>query len=109
MSASEDSSGARDYVMARLAACRAWLTDAIDEVDECVNEFISPDSDTDGSARTGRLEAIDESVGEAARSVQLAQDAIGDIDPQEAEPDLPEGDGHDEDGGDDRGGHADND
>ena len=88
--------------MARLAATRAWLTDAIEELDECIGEFIAPDSDADGSGRTARLEAIDESIGEAARSVQLAQEAISDIDPNEGEPDLPEGDGHDEGGGDNR-------
>ena len=109
MSNSSDSSDARDYVMARLAATRAWLTDAIEEVEECVGEFIAPDSDADGSSRAARLETIDESIGEAARSVQLAQEAMSDIDPAEGEPDLPEGDGHDEDDGDDRGGDADRD
>lgn len=104
-----DSSDARDYVMARLAACRAWLTDALEELDECLGHFIAPDGDLDGEARAAHLEAIDESVGEAARSVQMAQDAIGDIDPQESEPDLPEGDGHDEDDGDNRGGEPDSD
>lgn len=104
-----DSANARDYVMARLAACRTWLTAAIEEVDECIGEFLAPESDADGSGRATRLEDVDESIGEAARSVQLAQDAIGDIDPEETEPDLPEGDGHDEDDGDDGGGDADRD
>ncbi len=109
MSNPADSSNARDYVMARLAACRAWLTDAIEELDECIGEFIAPEGDADGAARAARLEAIDESIGAAARSVQMAQDAMGDIDPEEAEPDLPEGDGHDGDDGDDRGGDTDHD
>lgn len=103
MSDSADSSNARDYVMARLAACRTWLTGAIEEVELCIDYFIAPDGDPDASGRAAQLEAIDEAIGEAARSVQLAQDAIGDIDPDEGEPDLPENDGHDEDDGDNRG------
>lgn len=106
--ADRDSSDARDYVMARLAACRAWLTDALEELDECVGHFVAPEGDLDGGARTAHLEAVDESIGEAARSVQLAQDAIVDIDPEETEPDIPEDDGHDADG-DNRGGDAGND
>lgn len=85
----------RDFVLARLAACRAHLAYSTAELDDVLNLFMSPLEDEQGTVRREALVSIDEAIGEAARAVQLAQDLIDEIDPREAEPEMPEGDGHD--------------
>lgn len=86
---------ARDFVMARLAACRANIYMVADALDDCLCHFADPDGDKEGKERAELLEAIDDGLGEAARAVQMAQDMFGDIDTAEGEPEMPEGDGHD--------------
>lgn len=94
-----DPSEARDFVMARLGAARAHVSGAADDVDTLLAFFVDPDDDADGALRAEMLESLDDSLGEAARAVQAAQSAFSDIDPTEAEGDLPEDDGHDADDG----------
>ena len=88
---------ARNYVMARLAACRVALSGATEAVDETISLFVEPEDDPEGKVRAEFLEGIDELVGDAARAVQAAQELMDSIDPAEGEEELPEGDGHDED------------
>ena len=87
----------RDFVLARLAVCDAMLANARETLQGIVNHFVDPDDDPDGATRKELLASADDWIGEAARAVQAAQELAVDIDPQEGEPDLPEGDGHDED------------
>lgn len=86
----EDRTIARDFVMARLAACRATLALAIDQIDEAIGHFIVPSDDSRGKKRSKLLESVDELIGDSARSVQLAQSMWEDVDPEEEEPDLEE-------------------
>jgi hypothetical protein len=88
---------ARNFVMARLGAARAMLSIATDAIDEVLVVFVAPDDDPKAKQRADGLEAADDAIGEAARAVQAAQTLMEEIDPKEGEPDLPEGDGHDED------------
>jgi len=97
MASAEERTLARDFVMARLAACRAALAIAMDQLDESIIHFIATDDDSKGSKRSKLLEGIDESIGEAARGVQLAQSMWEDVDPKEEEPELEEDDEDGED------------
>ena len=86
----------RDFVMARLAAGRAYATSAIAQLDECLGFFVDPELDGDGKERTELLEGVVEDAGLLSRAIEAAQELLGDIDFTEGEPDLPEGDGYDE-------------
>lgn len=91
----EERSAARDFCMARLAACRGALAMATSALDDALAHFASPEDDLKGKERATLLEAIDEQIGEAARAVQLAQTAWEDVNPKEGEPD-PEDEDEDE-------------
>lgn len=91
----------RDFVMARLAACRAHMSWGSEQLDMALALFVDPAADEQGELRAEILDGIDDTIGEAARAIQAAQELLGDIDPLEGEPELPEGDGHDEDEDDD--------
>ena len=86
--AREEASAARDFTMARLAACRAYLADASKDLDEALENFVQPDSDRSGKKRAELLERIDDEIGLAAIAVQAAQGGLEDVDPAEGEPDL---------------------
>lgn len=90
MSQAEERSAARDFMMARLAACRVELATAITSVDECLLYFVDPSDDPKAKERRDLLEAIDGAIGSAAAAVQLAQTAWKDIDPKEGEPEAEE-------------------
>lgn len=92
---------AREFVMARLAACRGGISQAEGALDEALAMFLAPDEDKRGKKRQGLLEAVDVALGEATRAVQAAQEMLDEIDPAEGEPDLPEGDGDDPEDDDD--------
>ncbi len=85
-------SEARDFVMARVGAGAAAATSARDLMIDVLNACADGDTEMD---RAEALSQIDDMLGEASRAVQLAQELIEQVDPEEAEPDLPEGDGHD--------------
>jgi hypothetical protein len=87
--------------MARLGACRGAVAAASSALDECLGLFLMPAEDKKGEQRGELLEAIDDTLGEAARAVQAAQELFEDINPADGEPDLPEGDGDDPDDDDD--------
>ena len=86
MATSEERSAARDFVMARLAACRGAVALAAGALDEALMHFLEPSDDLKGKERALLLEAIDDQLGEAARAVQHAQGAWEDVDPAEEEP-----------------------
>lgn len=88
----EERSAARDFCMARLAACRGALALATGALDEALSHFVDPSDDHRGKERALLLEAVDDQLGEAARAVQLAQGAWADVDPAEEEPDAEEPD-----------------
>jgi hypothetical protein len=88
----EERSAARDFCMARLAACRGAISLAAGALDEALAHFTDPSDDFKGKERALLLEAIDDQLGEAARAVQLAQGAWSDVDPSEEEPDQEEPD-----------------
>jgi len=85
-STAAENSAARDFTMARLAACRAALASAAALLDEALGLFVDTGSDRKGKERSELLEAIDANIGDAARAVQLAQSSMGDVDPEEGEP-----------------------
>lgn len=92
-----EAAAARNFVMARLAACRAALRDAGDGVDDAIGMFVDPSEDLDGKERRLLLEGIDDAIGDAARAVQTAQDVVDAIDWSEGEADVEgEGDGDDD-------------
>lgn len=93
----EEQTAARDFTMARLAACRGALALAGAALDECLSLFVDPAEDPKGKDRAELLEAVDGHIGEAARGIQLAQVGWDDIDPKEGEPDPEEDDDGDED------------
>lgn len=101
MSKAEERAAARDYVMARLAACRGALASAQVQLDDALWMFIAPDEDAKGAGRRDLLESIDAAIGEAARAVQLAQPVLEDIDPKEGEPEPDEDDEDDDEDEDD--------
>jgi len=93
----EERTAARDFCMARLAACRGALAIATDGLDEALALFIDPEGDAKGKTRSELLEGIDDAIGLAARAVQAAQALFEEIDPKEGEPDPDEDDGDDDD------------
>ena len=97
MTKAEEKTATRDFVMARLAACRGAVALAAENLDMALALFLSPDSDPKGKERAEALEAVDEGLGEAAWAVQSAQELLADIDPEEGEPEQPEDEDEDED------------
>jgi len=85
---SEENTAARDFTMARLAACRGSLAAAASCLDDALILFTTPSEDIRGKDRSDLLEAIDANIGEAARAVQLAQTGWVDVDPREEEPEA---------------------
>jgi hypothetical protein len=96
----DERTAARDFVMARLAACRGALAMATGALDTALIYFVDPSDDLKGKERAALLEAIDIQVGEAARAVQLAQEGWDGVDPKESEPEPEEGDEDDDEEGD---------
>lgn len=87
---------ARDFVMARLGAAAAAATSVQEGLLDVLGAIAGGDHEFD---RPEMLDYLDEQLGEATRAVQLARDLIDQIDPEESEPEVPEGDGHDDDEG----------
>jgi len=96
MSKAEERSLARDFLLARLAACRGGIARAAGMLDLCLEHFVHPDTDKRGTIRSKFLESIDDSIGEAATALHAAQELMGDIDPKEGEPDLDDDDDDEE-------------
>ncbi len=82
----------RDFVMARLAAARAHTARITAGIDTCIDYFLYPEEDEDGEGRKEVLDELLDDIGGLTRSIDAAQSLIGEIDPKEEEPDLPEGD-----------------
>ncbi len=93
----EERTAARDYLLARLAACRGALSSAERSLDIALEMFIDPSEDPKGAERSELLEAVDAAIGDAARAVQAAMPAMVDIDPKEAEPESEDDDEDEED------------
>ncbi len=87
MTKADDRSAARDFLLARLAVCRASISDAALNLDVALIHFRDPGDDLKGKERAALLESIDERLGEAASSVQAAQSVWKDIDLKEGEAD----------------------
>ena len=90
---------ARDFIMARLGAARAYSALIAEQIDECLSLFIEPDEDRDGKERIDLLESISEVSGLLSRAVETAQtgfETLGKSELREGEPDLPEGEEFDE-------------
>jgi predicted NBD/HSP70 family sugar kinase len=79
---------AREFLLARLAACRGALASASSSLDDALILFVETGEDPKGKERSKLLEAVDLAIGEAARAIQLAMPAMGDVDPGEGEPEL---------------------
>lgn len=101
MTKAEERTAARDYVMARLAACRGALAMATAALDAALGHFLVPEEDPKGKHRAEALEAVDELIGDGARAVQAAQEVWPDVDPREAEEDDDASEPEDEDEDDD--------
>lgn len=76
----------RDYVMARLAAARSTLADALAAVDESIELFTNPDEDKSGKKRTDALDAALEAAGAASRALEAADEVMPEVDFKEREP-----------------------
>jgi hypothetical protein len=94
MARADDETRARDFVMARLAAARTCAATAIDAIDTALSLFVTPDEDKKAKEREEALQEADDWLGEAALSVQAAQEEMPGINPAEGEP----GDEEEEDG-----------
>jgi hypothetical protein len=95
--AADEGSRARDFCMARLAACRASITQASEALDEALALFVVPPDDEDDDARPDLLEDIDDALGAAAMAVQAAQARWPDVDPDQGEDDDEEEEDEEED------------
>ncbi len=84
----DERTAARDFLLARLAACRGALALASSSLDEALVLFVEPSEDPKGADRSELLEAVDAAIGDAARAVQAAMPAMEDIDPKEGEPEV---------------------
>lgn len=93
----EAATAARDFMMARLAACRGSISTASEALDEMLSLMNSPDDDKAGKRRAELLEMIDDLLGQAAISIQHAQPAWSDVDHRELEPEIDEDDDEAED------------
>jgi len=76
----------RDFVMARLAAGRSAVTDALTAIDECLGLFVNPDEDKKGTEREALIAAALESLGCASRAVETAEATLDQVDMDECEP-----------------------
>lgn len=92
----DERSAAREFLLARLSICRGALASASSSLDDALILFADPGEDPKGKERSKLLEAVDVAIGEAARAIQLAQPAMADIDPAEAEPEPDDEDDEDE-------------
>lgn len=97
MSKAEERSAARDFVMARLAAARGQLSAATGALDDALILFVETDDDRTGKKRAELIEAVDASIAEAARGVQLAMSELDAIDPKETEPEPEDDEDEEED------------
>lgn len=97
----EERTAARDFVMARLAACRAYVAAVSMELDTCLGLFVDPEDDTKGKDRADLLEQIDDDLGAAVIALHAAQEVWEDVDPAEGEPEAEEVE-EDDDEGDDK-------
>jgi hypothetical protein len=89
----------RDFIMARLAAARGHIYVATEALDDCINGFLFPAEDKDGSERSEALDIVSSAAGELSRAVESAQTLLESLDKKqlsEEEPDLPEGDEFDD-------------
>lgn len=87
----EQQTQARDFVMARLAAGRAFAAMALAQLDLAIELFVDPSEDENGKLRAQHLEGADEAFTLAATAVQAAQEAFPEVDPAEGEEDPAEG------------------
>lgn len=78
--------GARDYVMARLAAARISAMAAVGAIDEAIELFVEVEEDDDGSERTELVETALENIGCATRALESAEEKMPKVDPEECEP-----------------------
>lgn len=92
---------ARDFVMARLAAAGAMAAAATAQINDALALFCAPDDDKKGKERAELLEAIDDTLGDATRAVQAAQEVWPEVDPTEGEPEGDDDDDENADAGDD--------
>jgi hypothetical protein len=93
----DEASASRDYTMARLAAARAYLAGAANDLDEVLDHFVTPDQDPKGKKRAEIIGRIDCGLELAARAVQAASQSWEDCDPEEGEPqDEPDEEDEDE-------------
>lgn len=76
----------RDYVMARLAAARSALTDALTAVDESIELFVNPDEDKSGKDRRDAIETALDAAGAASRALEAADEVAPQVDWKEGEP-----------------------
>lgn len=76
----------RDFVMARAAGALAELERARVALQEFVGHFVTPDKDGQGKKRKRAIEAALAHVSGALRGMELAEEVLGDVDPEESEP-----------------------
>lgn len=95
--------GDRDFVMARLAACRVSLQAAVELVDETLGYMVDPSDDAKGKKRDEGLDACEEAIGAAGISLREASrvwsddEYDSDRDEEEEYPDDDEEEDGDED------------
>lgn len=80
---------ARDFVMARCGAAVASVSSAKDVLLDVLGALADGDHEFEHDSA---IDAVDVDLGEASRAIQLARDLLEKVDPEEAEPEVPESD-----------------
>ncbi len=75
-----------DYVMARLGAARAALQAAITGIDDMLGHFADPGDDNKGKERKEAMDVVIDMVGAGTRSLECAEESLGDCDFAAGEP-----------------------
>lgn len=76
----------RDFVLARVAAARAFIRMAGESLDELEGHFMEVDDDPKGEGRAEMLEDALNQLGSATRSLECAEEALPAVDMDEVEP-----------------------
>ena len=83
---------ARDFILARLAVASSHANSATEAINDCINLFVFPTEDKDGSDRSEALDIISSASGELSRAVEAAQEIMDSLSKDE----LAEGEPDDE-------------
>ena len=82
----------RDFILARLNMASAHARAATEALDNCVDLFLYPLEDKDGSDRSEALDIASSAAGELSRSVEMAQEILESLNKKQLVEEEPEDD-----------------